>query len=156
MPDESEKDLRDVVSRIERELVHVKNALVLLGVQPCQRCQRFFRRADHAALLDCGDLVCYECIHEWWPHRCEELSVEDREAIERKLKRWLVAHHGGQVIHDLRKLPDSQLVELKIATTCEDCHGTGVQGHERCPRCDGGSIWVVVLKRGANPDAGPG
>jgi DnaJ-class molecular chaperone len=46
-------------------------------------------------------------------------------------------------------------VELKIATTCEDCHGTGVQGHERCPRCDGGSIWVVVLKRGANPHAGP-
>ena len=155
MPDESEKDLREVVSRIERELVHVKDALGLLGVQPCHRCKRYFRRADHGALIDCGDLVCYECIHEWWPHRCEELSVKDREAIERKLKRWLVAHHNGQVIHDLRKLPDSQLVELKIAATCEDCNGTGVQGHARCPRCDGGSIWVVVLKRGANPDVGP-
>jgi len=155
MPEESEKELREVVSRLEGELGHVKDALRLLGVQPCHWCKRYFRRADHGALIDCGDLVCYECIHEWWPHRCEELSVKDREAIERKLMRWLVAHHNGQVIHDLRKLPDSQLVELKIAATCGDCNGTGVQGRARCPRCDGGSIWVVVLKRGANPDVGP-
>ena len=59
--------------------------------------------------------------------------MKDREAIERKLMRWLVAHHGGQVIHDLRKLPDSQLLELKIAATCGDCNGTGVQGHARVP-----------------------
>jgi len=148
MPDESEKDLREAVSRIERELVHVKDALGLLGVRQCHWCQRFFRRADAGALLDCGgDLVCYECIHEWWPHRCAELSVKDREAIERTLKRWLVTHHNGQIIHDLRKLPDNQLLELKIAATCENCKGTGVQDHGRCRSCDGGSIWVVVLKR---------
>jgi hypothetical protein len=105
MPDESEKDLREVVSRIEGELVHLKEALRMLGVQPCHWCRRYFRRADHGALIDCGDLVCYGCINEWWPHRCEELSVRDREVIERKLMRWLVAHHSGQVIHDLRKLP---------------------------------------------------
>jgi hypothetical protein len=154
MPDDSEKDLREVVSRIERELAHVKDALRLLGVQPCHRCGRYFRRADHAALIDCGDLVCYQCIPAWWPHRCEELSIKDRNAIEHKLMRWLVAHHNGQVIHDLRKLPDSQFLELKIAVTCDDCNGTGVQGRARCPRCDGGSIWVVVPKRDANPGAG--
>ncbi len=153
MPDESVKDLREAVSRIERELVQVKDALGLLGVRPCHWCKRFFRRADAGALLDCGDLVCYECIPEWWPHRCVELSVKDREAIERKLKRWLVTHHNGQVIHDLKKLPDSQLLELKIAATCEDCKGTGVQDHARCRSCDSGSIWVVVLKRDAYRNA---
>jgi hypothetical protein len=155
MPDESENDLRAAVSRIERELGQVKDALGLLGVQPCHWCKRFFRRADHGALLDCGDLICYECIHEWWPHRCVELNVKDREAIERKLKRWLVTHHNGQVIHDLKKLPDSQLLELKIAATCEDCNGTGLQGHARCRSCDSGSIWVVVLKSDAYRDASP-
>ncbi|MBZ5594539.1 MAG: hypothetical protein LAP39_20040 [Acidobacteriia bacterium] len=155
MPDEADKGLLERLARIERELGHLKDALGLLGVRRCCRCQKFFRRADGAALFDCGDLVCYPCIHEWWPRRCAELAVKDREIIERRLVSWLVTHHNGQVIHDLRKMPEDHLQELRIVATCGECNGTGAQGHQRCPYCDGGSIWVVVPRRRGDRETAP-
>lgn len=154
MPHEAEMGLLESLARIERELGHLKDALGLLGVRPCGGCQRFFRHAD-VNLFDCGDLVCYDCIREWWPHRRAELGVKEREIIEHKLVSWLVAHHNGQVIHDLRKLPEDQLQEMRIVATCGRCNGTGTQGRQRCPYCDGGSIWVVVPKRGIDGEVEP-
>jgi hypothetical protein len=57
---------------------------------------------------DSGELVCYDCVREWWPHRCAEFSVKDREAIERKLVHWLATHNHGEIIRDPKKRPENQ------------------------------------------------
>jgi len=154
MADAPEKDLRESLRRIESELIRVKEALGLLGLRPCSRCRRFFRRADAGTLFDCGELVCYGCVPEWWPLRCSELSVEGREGIERKLVHWLATHHHCEIIRDPKKLPQDHPEDLQIIATCEECRGIGVQEGRRCPFCAGTGTIRVLLKKGLQGYAG--
>ncbi len=102
----------------------------------------------NGALFDCGELVCYGCVPEWWQRRRTELSVRDREVVERKLTRWLLDHHHAELIEQSAKLPESQLQELQIVVACHECHGTGILRRERCLYCDGrGTVWVVIPKK---------
>jgi len=83
----------------------LKGALLLLGVKQCCWCSKYFLCPDVRALFDADELVCYGCIQEWWQHRCPELSIEKRQAVEHKLLRWLVSHHDAKVIRQTEKLP---------------------------------------------------
>jgi len=69
MPEESNPHPGDVLARHQLDLDRLKDALALLGVNACSHCKKFLRRSDPGALFDAGELVCYGCIHEWWPQR---------------------------------------------------------------------------------------
>jgi len=142
---QSEEDVRASLARIERELDGLKGALLLLGVKQCCWCRKYFLSPDARALFDGDELVCYGCIQEWWQHRCPELSIEKRQAVEHKLLRWLVSHHDAKVIRQTEKLP--QRIELKILAACERCGGTGKSDTGgKCHPCGGcGNFWVVRL-----------
>jgi len=138
----------DDLKGIRRDADHLREGLGLLGVKPCCWCGRFFRASDAGVLCDCGDLVCYGCIHEWWPHRSAELGVKDREIVEHKLSRWLLTYHHADVIRQPAKLPEDRLQDLRILATCWECHGAGTLEGSRCRHCDGrGNVWLVVMKR---------
>ncbi len=146
MPDYPEKELDERLAGIERRLRHLTAGLGLLGVKPCSWCGVFYRRSDPGALLDCGELVCYDCVSPWWLHRCPELSVKDRQTAESGLRRWLVTYHHAEVIGQLRHLPKPEGLLMKLVTSCEQCDASGkTYTGERCPHCDGrGTVWVVV------------
>jgi len=131
---------------LERELEHLKAGLGLLGIRPCSWCGVYYRRADAGALCDCGELVCYNCIPRWWPHRSPELSAESRLRVERELRQWLVGHHHAEVIGNIEDLPKPDRLMMKLVTGCEQCGGSGkTSSSGRCHYCDGGgTVWVIV------------
>ena len=136
------------LARFERDFEQMRDGLGLLGVKRCENCKKFYRMSEAAALFDDGvEVVCYGCIHEWWPRRGGEMELSDRESIEHKLVRWLVAHHNAQLIQRSHKLPDEQSQEFRLAADCNQCEGTGTLLGAHCRYCGGeGTLWVVIPK----------
>ena len=125
MGTDSEEVLKRL-AQVERELQQMRDGLALMAVKRCENCKRFYRSSDAAALFDDGtEVVCYVCIHEWWPRRGGELELKDRETIEHKLMRWLVAHHHAQLIPPSHKLSDEQSQEFRLAADCDQCAVVG-------------------------------
>ena len=149
MAENSDTPLEEVLARQQLDLERLKEALGLLGVSACSWCKKFSRRADPGALFDAGELVCYDCIHEWWPERCTQLSTKDRENLEGKLVFWLRDFHNAELFKDPAKLPESSLQELHIVANCLECRGTGkLMGQERCRYCEGrGTVCVIVPRK---------
>jgi hypothetical protein len=146
--DTDSQEILTRLARVEQEMQQLRDGLALLGVKRCENCKRFYRSSDAAALFDDGvEMVCYVCIHEWWPRRGGELELKDRETIEHKLVRWLVAHHNAQLIQQSHKLPDEQSQEFRLAADCDQCEGTGTLLGGHCRYCGGeGTMWVVIPK----------
>jgi len=144
MPTEPE-DLEARLARMVKELNSLKAGLRLLGVKQCNTCGKWFLSQDGKALFEAGDPVCYNCIQKWWQQRAPELNIDERQVIEHKLLRWLVAHYSAQVIHQARKLPRPEALELKIMVACDQCNGLGKTGsHSECHHCEGrGTVRVV-------------
>jgi len=150
MPEESDLSVEQILSRHELHLNRLKDALGLLGVSPCSKCEKFVRRTDPGAFFETGgDRICYGCIRDWWPERRAELGIKDRETIEGKLVFWLREHHRAEVFKDPAKLPASSIQELHIVANCLECRGTGkLMGQERCRYCEGrGTVWVIVCRK---------
>jgi hypothetical protein len=140
-----EQPSREAVARMERELEHLREAVGLLGVRPCSQCGRFYRSSDPGALFACGALVCGSCIRDWWAQHSKELSVKDREDIERKLVRWLLNNHNARVTSQSAQPVEGEADEFRIVAACNECDGTGTLLKARCRYCDGrGTVWVVV------------
>lgn len=145
MPEETNKPADEALSRLERELANVKQGLALLGVQACVRCVKFFRISDPGSLFDAGQMVCFNCIPQWWPERSPELSVADRETVERKLVHWLLNYHQAKAIKRSDEASAAGSQEFRIVACCEECSGTGVFASSRCHFCGGrGTLWVVI------------
>ena len=136
------------LEQVVQELNHVRDALRLLGLKQCSYCGKYFPSDHGQSLFEAGELSCYVCIQDWWRRRCPNLSVPERQAVEQKLLRWLVAHHNGKVIKHADKMPKPGDIELKMVVGCEQCTGTGkTENGKECHNCEGrGSEWVVVLK----------
>jgi hypothetical protein len=152
MPDNPKPTTEEVLANHQLSLALLKDALGLLGVSDCFLCRKFFRRTDSGALFDAGgELVCYRCIHEWWPQRCAQLTSKERENLEGKLVFWLREHHNAELFKDPAKLPETSLQELHIVATCLECHGTGKSlGQDHCRFCeDRGTVWVIVSRKQA-------
>lgn len=151
MAEDSESELLEKLTRLERELEHLSGGLGLLGIKACTWCRKFFRLADPGALFEGDQLVCYGCLHDWWLHRSTELSVKDRQTVEHKLTRWLVSQHNAVVIPQTKILPEPEPHELRMVAACQECDATGNQDGSRCHFCGGaGTLWVVVRSQGAN------
>jgi hypothetical protein len=150
MPDNPNPRLDEVLAHHQLELNRMRDAFALLGVSACSQCKKFLRRTDPGALFDAGELVCYACIHEWWPQRSAQLGVKEREALEGKLVFWLREFHHAEPFKDPAKLPDPSQQELHIVANCLECRGTGKLGDDRCRYCDGrGTVWVIVSRKKA-------
>jgi len=149
MPEESTPRPEEVLARHELDLDRLKDALALLGINACSCCKKFLRRSDAGALFDAGELVCYGCIHEWWPHRAAQLGIKERENLEGKLVFWLRDFHHAETYKDPAKLPEASLQELRLVATCLECRGAGKSmGQERCRFCEGrGTVWVIVSRK---------
>jgi hypothetical protein len=144
-----EAEMLERLARVEMDLQRMREGLALVGVRRCENCRKFYRCSDAAVLFDDGaETVCYDCIHEWWPRRGGELERKDREAIEHKLVRWLVAHHNAQLILQSHKLPPEELQELRLVAGCDQCQGSGTLLSGHCRYCGGeGRVWVVIPKK---------
>jgi len=144
--DDPEKGVEERLAGLERGLKHLKTGVELLGVTPCSCCDTYFRRSDPGALFHWGDFVCYDCVPQWWLHRCPELSADHRQKTERELRRWLVSHHHAEVIGRSGDLPTPERLLMKLVTGCEQCDASGkTYSGARCHHCDGrGTVWVVV------------
>jgi len=157
VPDHPEKDpekgLDGKLANLERSLEHLKAGVGLLGITPCAWCSTYYRRSDPGALFHHSEFVCYDCVSEWWLHRCPELTSDDRQKAERELRRWLVNHHKAEVIGKARDLPAPERLLMKLVTSCEQCDASGkTYTGGRCSHCDGrGTVWVVVRA----PDSAP-
>src|ERR1700683_2108781 len=136
------------LARVERDLEQMRDGLALVGVKRCENCRRFYRTSDAAALFDDGvEAVCYGCVPEWWPRRGGEMELSDREPIEHRLIRWLVAHHNARLIQQSHKLPADQLQEFRLVADCYQRQGTGTVLGAHCRYCGGeGKLWVVIPK----------
>jgi len=147
MSNDPDRRIDERLARIERELELLRQGLSLLDVKPCSRCGRF-SRGEPGALFDTGGaFVCFGCIPEWWTQRSPELNLKDRESMEHRLVRWLLAHHHAHVVHQIEKLPADQAQEFRLVTDCEECEGTGTMVGTRCHYCNGrGTLWVVIPK----------
>jgi hypothetical protein len=146
LSDDPEKGLDERLASLERGLEHLKSGLGLLGVMPCSWCGIFYRHSAPGTLFDGGELVCFNCVPQWWLHRSPELSVKDRKKAESDLRRWLVGYHNADVIRRLGDLPKPERLLLKLVTGCEECDNSGkTYTGSRCHHCDGrGTVWVVV------------
>jgi hypothetical protein len=137
------------LARIERDLNDFVDALALLGVKRCSQCRKFLRCADPGAIFDCGQLVCYSCIPDWWSSQSMRLGVIDRERIEGKLASWLRKHHRAEVVKTTPvAMPDTTNAEFQIVAKCAECSGSGkLMEGERCRFCNGlGTVRIVVPK----------
>src|SRR5580693_8408776 len=106
--DVADNSLFESVSRVEHDLNDLVEALALLGVKRCSQCRQFFRSAEPGALFDCGQVVCYKCIPDWWASYSQRLGVTDREQTEGKLASWLRKHHRAEVVKETAgKVPDT-------------------------------------------------
>jgi len=146
LSDESEKRFDERLASLERGLKHLQDGLGLLGVKPCTWCGVYYRRSEPGALFHCGELVCFNCIPQWWSHLCPELNVADRQRVERELRRWLVSHHHADVIRRPADLPKPEQLLMKLVTGCDQCDASGkTPAGGRCHNCDGqGTVWVIV------------
>ena len=136
-----------LVARIDRDLENLRNGLILLGIKPCCHCGTFFRASERSQLFDCGELVCLDCIHEWWASRSSELSLDDREVTERNLVHWLVNHHRAQVIRKTEEFSETPRQKLRLIVSCARCEGTGASVRKRCEACDGrGTVCLAISK----------
>ena len=146
LSDEQQKSLDERLASLERRLEHLKAGLGLLGAKPCDRCGVFCRSSDRGALFHGGELVCYNCIPQWWLQRSPKLGSDDRQQAERDLRRWLVSHHRAEVIGRPEDLPAPERLLMKLVTGCEQCNASGkTDTGKRCSNCDGrGTVWVVV------------
>ena len=151
MPEKPDPTIDDILARQQVDLDRLKDAFGLLGIAACSRCRKFLRRTDPGSLFDAGELICFGCIHEWWPQRCPQLSSKDRETLEGKLVFWLRDYHQAETFKDPAKLPESSLQELHIVANCLECHGTGKSlGQDHCRFCeDRGTVWVIVSRKQA-------
>jgi hypothetical protein len=134
---------------MEHDLNDLIDALALLGVKRCLQCRKFLRTVDPGALFDCGELVCYGCVPDWWPSQSMRLGVIDRERIEGKLASWLRKHHGGEVVKTAPgAAPDTTHAEFQMVARCVECAGSGkLMEGERCRFCNGlGTVRIVVPK----------
>jgi len=138
---------------LERSLERLKGGLGLLGVKPCSSCGVFYRSSDPAALFHCGELVCFNCIPQWWLQRSTELDTNDRQKAERELRQWLVSYHHADVIQRSKDLPKPEQLLMKLVTGCGQCGGSGKTGTgRRCSHCDGrGTVWVIIHAPGFGP-----
>jgi hypothetical protein len=146
--DPAEGSLFTALARVEHDLNDLVDALALLGVKRCSQCRRFFRCADPGALFDCGQVVCYACIPDWWLSLSTHIGVADRERIEGKLASWLRKHHRAEVVKDTPGKVLDPNTEFQIAAKCVECAGSGklIEG-ERCRFCNGlGTVRIVVPK----------
>lgn len=147
----SEPTRDEVLARQQSEIERLKDAFELLGVNACQWCHKYYRRAEAGALFDAGGgkLICYGCIAKWWPQCCSQLTTREREDLEGKLVFWLKATHGAEVFKDPAKLPDSSMQELHLVAQCLECRGTGKSlGEDTCRFCMGrGTVWVIVSRK---------
>jgi hypothetical protein len=143
-----ENDLETRIARLAKELDHLRGGVRLLGIEQCSCCGKYFLSSDGKALFDAGDLVCYKCLQNWWQQREPTLGIEERQAIEHKLARWLVAYHNARIIRQSEKLPRAEMVQIKVVVACEHCGGTGkLPDGAGCRNCEGrGIIWVVELR----------
>jgi hypothetical protein len=146
MSNDAEGSLEERLTRIERELERQKTGLRLLGVEACSRCETFYQRSDARSLFNCGELVCFKCIQQWWLERCPKFNPKDRLRAEGELCRWLLNHHQGELIRRLVDLPSAEQLRIKLVVACESCNGEGkTHSGRKCSQCDGrGSLWVVV------------
>ena len=97
----------DALARLEREVDLLKQAVGLLGLKPCPQCCRYFRTSDRGARFDGGEVVCMDCLERWWAHRREQLSVSEREVVERRLVTWLVNYHDAKVVQPAATLGEN-------------------------------------------------
>jgi len=153
--DEPERSLDERLTSVERGLEHLKTGLGLLGVKPCNWCGIFYKSSDPSALFHGTELVCYNCISQWWLQRSPKLSVNDRQKAERELRRWLIHHHNAEVIGRLEDLPKPERLLMKLVIGCEECDASGkIYTGKRCPRCDGGgTVWLVVRAPDLEPSS---
>ena len=145
--DQARNSLFETVARVEHDLNDLIGALALLGVKRCSQCRQFFRCADPGALFDCGQLVCYGCIPNWWLSLSIRLGVTDRERTEGKLASWLRKYHRAEVIKETPgKVTDTTNIEFQIVAQCLECAGSGkLMEGERCRFCNGlGTVRIVV------------
>jgi hypothetical protein len=149
MTEEPNPSSQEVLARHQLDLDRLKDALALLGINPCSWCKKFLRRSDPGALFDAGELVCYGCIPEWWSQRAAQLGIKERETLEGKLVFWLRDFHHAETFKDPAKIPEASLQELHIVANCLECRGAGKSmGQERCRFCEGrGTVWVIVARR---------
>jgi len=147
-PPTSDPGLADRVARLERDLQLLKNGVRLLGLCPCGNCGKYFQSSDAKALFDAGELVCRACLPEWWEGIEATMSIADRQALEHKLARWLVANYNAKIIRDAKKLPRAEMVTLKMVVACEQCNGTAkTETGAICRNCEGrGTVWVIELR----------
>jgi len=140
------KDLDARLAAVTKELENLRGGLRLLGLKQCSSCGKFFQ-ADGKALIDVGQIVCHKCIQNWWDQHSPTLNIQERQAVEHKLARWLVSDHNAKVVRQRAKLPRVDEIDLKMVVACEQCGGTGKNsGGKECNNCEGrGTVWVVRL-----------
>ena len=147
--DPAEDSLFATMTRVEHDLNDLIDALALVGVKRCSQCRKFFRCTDPGALFDCGPLVCYGCIPDWWSSQSMRLGITDRERIEGKLATWLRKHHRAEVVKATPgSVRDTTTAEFHLTAKCVECGGSGklIEG-ERCRFCNGlGTVRIVVPK----------
>lgn len=147
--DRAEDPLFETLARVEHDLNDLIGGLALLGVKRCWQCRRFFRCADPGALFESDQIVCYDCVPDWWPSLSTRLGVEERERIEVKLASWLRKYHRAEVVKATPGSgPDTANAEFQIAAKCLECAGSGkLMEGERCRFCNGlGTVRIVVPK----------
>lgn len=151
----AEANRLDAIARLERDVALLKDALLLLGINNCSQCGKYFRASDRGARFDGRELICMDCLSRWWSRRSEELSVKDREVVERKLLNWLVSYHGAKVIQHPASARENPAEAFHIVVNCPQCDGAGQAAGRRCGACEGrGSVWVVVpTQNGTGPPA---
>jgi hypothetical protein len=145
--DLADNPLFESVSRVENDLNDLIGALSLLGVKRCSQCRQFFRSAEPGALFDCGQIVCYKCIPDWWSSLSQHLGVTDRERTEGKLASWLRKYHGAEVVKETPdRVTDTGNIEFQMIAKCLECSGSGkLMEGERCRFCSGaGTVRIVV------------
>ena len=147
--DATDDSLFETLSRVERDLNDLIGGLALLGVKRCSQCKQFFRCADPGAIFECDQIVCYNCIPDWWSSLSVRVRIDERERIEGKLASWLRKHHRAEVVKVTPgNVPDTTNAEFQIAAKCQECAGSGkLMEGERCRFCNGlGTVRIVVPK----------
>jgi len=144
-----DNSLSESVSRVEQDLDDLIDALALLGVKRCSQCRQFFRSSEPGALFDCGQIVCYKCIPDWWSSSSRRMSITDRERTEGKLASWLRKYHRAEIVKETPgQAPDPSNIEFQMFSKCLECAGSGkLMEGERCRFCNGaGTVRIVVPK----------
>ena len=147
--DVGENSLFETLARVQHDLDDLIGGLALLGIKRCSQCRQFFRSTDPGALFECGQLICYACIPNWWTSYSMRVGAADRERTEAKLASWLRKHHRAEVVKETAgKAPDADHAAFQIVAKCLECAGSGklLEG-ERCRFCNGfGTVRILVPK----------